>query len=356
MSDQDKKHNILIYGATGYTGQLTARLAKQQGLHPILAGRNGQKVKSLAQEMLFEHRVVDLHNHSMLKQALQDVKCVLHMAGPFSATSRPMLDACLATNTHYVDITGEIEVFENCAQRDAEAKRRGLMVLPGAGFDVVPSDCLAKYVADVLPGAISLTLAISGGGHVSRGTAKTAMEVVGLKPFVRRGGRLVRLNKPSHREFDFGSGLTRCVNVSWGDVASAYYSTGIPDIEVLFPSSAMLERSHRLNPFVSRLLRTDLAQHFIRQRINKRPEGPTEEQRRKARAVLIAEAADGKRNKIAARLITPDGYTLTAATALAIAQRIQQDDYKPGFQTPALAYGADFILQFDHVSRQDITL
>ena len=356
MGQRDKKQNILIYGANGYTGQLTTRLAKQQGLHPILAGRNAEKVKALADDMLFEHRAIDLHDHSALKQALQDVKCVLHMAGPFSATSRPMLDACLETNTHYVDITGEIEIFENCAQRDGEAKGRGLMVMPGAGFDVVPSDCLAKYVADLLPGAISLTLAISGGSNVSRGTAKTAMEVVGLKPFVRRGGRLVRLEKPSRREFDFGSGLTPCVNVSWGDVASAYYSTGIPDIDVHFPSSAMLERSYRLNSFASRLLRTNMTQYFIRQRINKRPEGPTEEQRQNARAVLIAEAADGKRNKIAARLVTPDGYTLTAATALAIARRIQEDDYKPGFQTPALAYGADFILQFDHVSREDITL
>ena len=167
---------ILIYGATGYTGKLIAKAAHDQGACPILAGRNLAKVERVAEPLGLAARVFDLADPAGIDAGLKDVAVVLCVAGPFSATSRPMADACLRNRVHYLDITGEIEVFEALAARDAEAKARGVMLLPGVGFDVVPSDCLAAHLKRRLPDATDLKLYLSLGANMSRGTAKTAVE------------------------------------------------------------------------------------------------------------------------------------------------------------------------------------
>src|SRR6187402_1304471 len=102
-----------------------------------------------------------------------------------------MVDACLAERVPYLDITGEIAVFEAAAARDAEAKAAGVVLLPGAGFDVVPSDCLAAHLKRRLPSATSLALAFQVLGGVSRGTATTAVENLARGGMVRRAGKLV---------------------------------------------------------------------------------------------------------------------------------------------------------------------
>jgi short subunit dehydrogenase-like uncharacterized protein len=178
---------LMIYGATGYTGKLVARTAKALGLRPLLAGRNDAKLKSVAELHGFECRTIDLADAAGLRSALSGIAVVLHLAGPFSRTSKPMLDACLEAKAHYLDITGEIDVFEACAARDAEAREAGVMVMPGVGFDVVPSDCLAAHLQRRLPDAVALTLAISGLGKASRGTAKTSIESIARASRARGG-------------------------------------------------------------------------------------------------------------------------------------------------------------------------
>ncbi len=159
---------FMIYGATGYTGRLTARTAVQQGLRPILAGRNPAKVAALAQELGLEGRAIALDDSAGLDAALREVAVVLHCAGPFSQTYPPMAAACLRTGTHYLDITGEIAEHEALAGRDAEARAAGVMMLPSAGYDVVPSDCLAAHLKRRLPSATHLALAFSSAGGSSR--------------------------------------------------------------------------------------------------------------------------------------------------------------------------------------------
>src|SRR5687768_8923152 len=145
--------SVVLYGATGYTGRLIARLASTYDIRPILAGRNPDAVAALARELGFEHRVFSLDDDAALERALRGASAVLHCAGPFSLTSEPMANACLRTGVHYIDITGEIDVFEQLHARDAAARAAGMMLLPGAGFDVVPSDCLAAHLKRRLPSA-----------------------------------------------------------------------------------------------------------------------------------------------------------------------------------------------------------
>ncbi len=346
--------NISIYGATGYTGKLTARVAHERGLKPILAGRNAAKLKAVAEPLGFQWRAFDLADAGGLDAGLKDVAVVLCIAGPFSATSRPMADACLRNKVHYLDITGEIAVFEALAARDAEAKRAGVMLLPGVGFDVVPSDCLAAHLKRRLPDATGLKMYIAGNFSVSRGTAKTMVEGIAAGTSVRRGGRLVTLDHAVEDVCDFGQGPKPTMPVSWGDVSTAFYSTGIPDIEVHFEAMPALKTVTRLPGFVKSLMGLGPAQRLLKSLIDRQPEGPSDDERRTASAVLVGVAKNKKGESVRARLWTPEGYTLTAMTGLDIARRVASGEFKPGFQTPSLAFGPDYITGFDGVTREEL--
>jgi short subunit dehydrogenase-like uncharacterized protein len=345
---------FLIYGATGYTGKLTAREAKKQGLKPILAGRSEDKLKALGTELGLEWRAFDLKETAKLDAALKDVAVVLHIAGPFSATSKPMADACIRTKTHYLDITGEIAVFEALAARDAEAKKAGVMLLPGVGFDVVPSDCLAAHVKRRLPEAQDLKMYIGGLGKASRGTLKTMIEGVAKGTQVRRFDTLTTLDGMNEDLCDFGQGPKPTMAVSWGDVSTAWHSTKIPNVEVHFEMTPEMKRMMNVPAVVKLFLGLPFMQSILKRQVDRGPEGPTDAERQSGYAVLIGVARDDKGNTVRTRLRTPEGYSLTAQTGLAVVKRVIAGDYKPGFQTPSLAYGADFILSFDGVTRDDL--
>lgn len=346
---------FLLYGATGYTGRLIVAEALRRGLRPILCGRRAEAVAALAAETGLEHRVANLHAAETLDRALDGVAAVLHAAGPFVDTFPPMLGACLRAGVHYLDITGELLVIEALAARGDAARRRGIMVMPGVGFDVVPSDCLAAHVAGRLPSATRLTLAIKGLALSTRGSARTLIRYAGLDRTVRRGGELIRVPAGSlERPFDFGAGPERCLNVGWGDVASAYYTTGIPDIEVYFDALPVREAMLFSSRAAGGLLQLPVWQAMLDAAAGWLPEGPTAAQRDGAAMQLVAEAADAAGRAARARLVTPEAYACTALTAVAVAARVAAGDLEIGFQTPARVYGADFVLGCAGVERVDL--
>ena len=345
---------ILIYGATGYTGKLMAKTARQQGLEPILAGRDAAKARAVAEPLGLAWRSFDLADPARVDDGLKDVAVVLNAAGPFSATARPMADACIRGRIHYLDITGEIDAFEALAARDADAKAAGVMLLPGAGFDVAPSDCLAAHLKRRLPNATDLKIYIGGAATLSRGTMKTAIEGIAAGTRVRRGGRIVTLDRAASGACDFGQGPKATAPVSWGDVSTAYHSTGIPNIEVQFEATPAITALARLPGFVKSFLGRPFMQTFLKARVDRQPEGPSDEARRSGRVVLVGVARNEAGESVRSRLTTPDGYALTAMTSVDFAHRAASGQFKAGFQTPSLAYGADAILGFAGVRRDDL--
>ena len=335
--------NFLIYGANGYTGELITRFAVERGMRPIVAGRSEAAIKALAEKHGLVHRVFSLDETEKLDAALNEVAMVLHCAGPFSLTSRQMGEACLRTGTHYTDITGEIAVFEACAAGGGLAKDAGIMVMPGVGFDVVPSDCLARRLKDRLPSATNLTLAFYGKGRISHGTQATMTMNIGKGGAIRREGKITPVPAAWRtREIDFGEGVVKLgVTIPWGDVSTAFYSTGIPNIEVytVAPPSAL--RLMKLSRFIGPLLATGPVQRYLQGKIP--PGGPSDEERARGKTLLWGEASDDAGNRIEERLTVPEGYTTTALAALEITRRILAGDLKPGFQTPSMAYGPDLI-------------
>lgn len=347
---------ILIYGATGYTGKLVVREAARRGLDVVLAGRDPEKLKALGEIHGFETRAVALDDAAGLAAALDDVAAVLHIAGPFSKTSRPMADACLATRTHYLDVTGEIDVFEALARRDAEAKSAGVTLLPGVGFDVVPSDCLAAYVATRIEEPTLLRIGLAGlGGGVSRGTARTMLESLGDGLRVRHQGVLVRRPMGSlEHHFELGAGPLRGVAMPLADLASAFHSTGIPDIETYVIVSGAIPWLLKASRFVAPLLRLEAVQDFLSARIDALPEGPDDETRESGRAVVLAEVEGPGGQRAAAMLETPSGYAMTQVAAIEAARRAAAGEAPIGYQTPATAFGADFPLECSDSRRTDL--
>jgi short subunit dehydrogenase-like uncharacterized protein len=344
----------LIYGATGYTGALTARLAAQGGARPVLAGRNEPALAAIAGELGLEHRTVRLDDPPALDRALDGLQAVLHCAGPFSATARPMVEACLRTKTHYVDITGEVAVFEALHARSEEARAAGIMLLPGAGFDVVPSDCLAAHLKRRLPTARRLALGFQASGRLSRGTATTMLENIGRGGLVRRGGRLLPVPSAWRtREIDFGRGPRTAMTIPWGDVSTAYYSTGIPDIEVYMSAPLSIRAASRALRLVGPLVATAPAQSLLKRRLRSRPPGPSDAERARGRSLLWGEVTDDGGGTAVSRLAGPEGYTLTTLTALLIVGKILAGQAPAGFQTPSTAYGPDLILEVAGVTRSD---
>ncbi|MBO1347819.1 MAG: saccharopine dehydrogenase NADP-binding domain-containing protein [Hormoscilla sp. GUM202] len=356
-------NKILLYGANGYTGSLIARLAVQLGLRPILAGRNESKIKPLAAYLNLEYCSLALDDAMTLEAELQDVVAVLHCAGPFQQTWKPMVTACLRTKTHYLDITGEWMVLEAIAALDREAKAAGVMLLPGVGFDVVPSDCLAAHLKGRMPAAEKLAIAFQMSadssnlsGQLSRGTATTIVEGQSRLGMVRQNGVLTPVPAAwKTRTIDLGRGPVFTTTLPWGDVSTAYYSTRIPDIEVYTAVSPSLYRMMIASRYLGWFLSLPAVQNFQKRAIALSPPGPTDLQRQQGISLLWGEVEDKVGNKLASRLQCPEGYTLTAMTAVTILEKVLAGEVEVGFQTPSLAYGADLILSIEGVVREDIT-
>ena len=339
---------LMIYGATGYTGQLIAAQAVALGLEPILAGRNAQKLASMARKFGLETRAFDLGDADRITAALENITVVLHCAGPFVHTATPMFEACLRTGTHYLDITGEIDVFESLAARDAAAKEARIMVLPGAGFDVVPSDCLIADLAARYPGGQYLRLGLAAHSGASRGTMRTVLEsITNLR--IRRNGAITRVAAGSlSHDFDFGVPPRTALVGVLGDVSTAYWSTGIPNIAAYGQATSLVRMLTRMSR-LSSWLPGRMSQLLLSRWVERASAGPSESERRESYAILVAEIEDANGRRAAARLRTPDPYDFTAEVAVTIATRALHGDIKIGYQTPSLAYGADLIRQFPDV-------
>jgi short subunit dehydrogenase-like uncharacterized protein len=347
--------DFLLYGSYGYTGRLIAERARELGLTPLLAGRDAAQVQAQAAELGLPHRAFGLDDTAALEAALRETRVVLHSAGPFSRTSRPMVEACLRTGTHYLDITGEIAVFEAAAARDRQAREAGVMLLPGAGFDVVPSDCLAAHLKRRLPSATTLSLAFQGLGGISRGTMTTMIENIDQGGAVRRGGRITRVPAAYRtREVDFGRGPVTVTTIPWGDVSTAYHSTGIGDIEVYTRVAAGQRRMMRATRRLGWLVGSAPVQGLMKRAVRRGPPGPTPEQRARGVSLLWGQAEDASGRRAVSRMTAPEGYTLTARTSVEAVRRVLAGDAPAGFQTPSRAYGADWILEFDGVTREDV--
>lgn len=350
----NQQNTIILYGSYGYTGRLIAHECKSRKLNVILSGRKQEALQDQSKETGYPFEIVDLSDSIALRNLLQKGRVVIHCGGPFQFTAKTMADMCLSTHTHYTDITGEYQVFEMLAEYDSKAKEAGITILPGTGFDVVPSDCLAVFLKMKLPSATHLELAFKmSNGGLSRGTAKTMTEGLGQGSVIRKDGKVIHIPLGEKvKEIDFGSFKARCLNIPWGDISTAWNSTGIPNMEVYMGTSGKTIAGAKMSRYLNGILKLRLVKNLILKKIEKRSSGPGIEKRNAGKSFLWGKVWDDSGNSCTATLETISGYTLTAKASVLIAEKILNNNFKTGYQTPAMAYGADLVLEIEKTVRK----
>ncbi|KAL7754492.1 hypothetical protein RI367_000476 [Sorochytrium milnesiophthora] len=359
-------HTILLYGANGYTAKLAAEFAVSNNEHAaffkstlVLAGRSKEKVEPIAKQYNLPFRTFSLTDSdtATIDEALKDVRVVMHLAGPFMYTAEPMIKACIRNKCDYLDITGEQDVFQMVFEKhSAEITRAGIIAIPGAGFDVVPTDCVAARLAQALPSATHLDLAFgaSKGSAMgpSAGTAATAFAAVTgeAKACARRDGKMVpeRIGYKQRTAKFATSGETNVMWMPWGDCYTAHHSTKIPNINtfIITPYAAGLVAYYGEPLFKFALRYVPFLKRTVESAIPKFITGPTKETREKASVDVWGEARDERTGDVATlSIVVKEGYTLTALTALETALRLyeRKTDMSSGPATPSMAFGASFV-------------
>lgn len=343
----------IIYGAYGYTGQLITELAVEKSMDIVIAGRSDQKISALANRFGLDYVVADTSNLSVLDSIAEQSTLFINCAGPFSETIDPILKYCIEKQLHYIDITGEIEVFEKAKRYDEAARQKGIMVMPGAGFDVVPSDCLAKYLSEKIDSPTHLELAFKGVGGPSKGTSMTMIKGMHKGGAIRENGKIKSVPAGFEvKKFDFDRPGLTAATIPWGDVSTAFHSTGIPNIKVFMAMSPKMIKNLKFSNYIKPILSWSFVQDIMASQVKEG--GPSEDVRMKSSSYLVGEVRNAKGEVHAAKIKTIEAYTLTAETTIIIAQRILAGDVKVGYQTPSSVYGYQLILEVEGTELKDL--
>ncbi len=332
---------FMIYGANGYSGELIAREAVARGQEPVLAGRSADKIQPLADELGMQARIFDVNNAA---SHLKDIDLVLHCAGPFSATSAPMIEACLAAKAHYLDITGEIDVFEHAHAQHSRAQQAGVVLCSGVGFDVIPTDCIALRLKEALPSATHLSLGFESRSKSSPGTARSTVEGFAAGGRIRVDGEIQETKIASlKRTIDFGNGPHMAVSIPWGDVSTAYYTTGIPNIVVYMSVPESVAKGMKRANWLRPLARIKPLQNILKNQAAKRASHMDEEEREQAPTYVWGEATNDSGDRRTARVKTANGYTVTIHGSLAVTEFLLGCKVDGGYYTPARLVGPELV-------------
>lgn len=345
----------IIYGANGYTGALIAEEAVKRGYQPILAGRRKQSVESIADKLNLDYRIFDLQDQLTIQQNIQDAVLVLHCAGPFSKTAAPMMQACIASHTHYLDITGEIDVFEHAQSLHKQAEAADVVVCPGVGFDVIPTDCVAAALKEALPDAHELSLGFDSRSGMSPGTAKTSVEGMAMGGKIRANGRLESVPLAYEvRHINFGNGEKSAMTIPWGDVSTAYHSTGIPNVRVFIPGSEKMIKSAKFANNIRFALSWNWVQNFLKKRIDKSVKGPNQQTRDKQPTYVWGEARNQQGDIKTARIKVDNGYSLTITGSLSVVEYLLSNQVSGGAYTPSKLVGSHLIAELPNSGQLEI--
>lgn len=342
----------LLYGANGYSGKLIAEKALEAGEQPVLAGRSAEKIKPIAERLGLEWVAFSTTDRETMNSVIKNSDLVLNCAGPFTKTAGPVSDACIRYGAHYLDITGEIPVFEMLHKKSAEAEKKGIILLPGTGFDIVPSDTLAAILKKELPTAEKLDLCFWGLSQPSAGTTQSALAQLPEGSLIRENGQLKRIAHFSKsRVISYEGEKHELFAIPWGDVYTANISTGIENIAVYteIPGSDVMKMA---KPLMG-LLKFEPVLKSVQFMAKSLIDGPDANLRRSGHAILWGEVSDSQKS-VRRALKTPEPYQLTVDTALKAVQVTLKGDTKPGFHTPTTAFGTDFFMKMPGVELREI--
>lgn len=338
---------VLLYGANGYSAQLIIEELLSKNILPVVAGRTHNKIKSAATKFGCEFKIFDLDDFETICNEIVNFKVVLNCAGPFQFTAEKLIKACIKEKVNYIDITGEIPVIEYAWSKNDEAKKAGICIIPSVGFDVIPTDCLSVITARKIKNPQSLEILLQNENvKISRGTLITTIEMMCNSGKLRKEGKII--DSPIGEKVfvkDIGEKKYYGISIPWGDVASAYYSTGIKNITVYLGVNRIIYSLRKVLLQLIKLLRVNLIKSGIIRIIKLLVTGPDEKKRKKVKSYIITSVKNEIESCTDINLVT-EGYTLTKIGAATAVERILQGIDKKGTLTPAMAFGYDFVNPF----------
>jgi short subunit dehydrogenase-like uncharacterized protein len=330
---------ILIYGANGYTAKLFANHLLKNNIQPILAARSS-KVQTIGQKLNCSTRIFSIDN---AEEQLQDIDFLVNLAGPFSITQEKLIQACINSKTHYLDIAGEYTEVKKAFQFHEEASQNGIVVLPAAGFGVVPTDIAATLACEQVNNPTHLKIAYATVGGASRGTLKTVLKDIQKSGHILVNGEYQRA-KPAERELTitvFGKPIRTVYNPWRADLFTAYQSTDVKNIETYseFPSFVVSMMKGKLT-----WLRNLILNRFI----NFLPEGPTGKQLQKGSTYIKAIAKNSKGDEGIVEIQGPEAYLFTVICIQKMIELISENESVKGFITPS-QLGTKWILETERI-------
>jgi len=346
----------MIYGAYGYTGMLIAEEAVRRGHKPVLAGRAQEKLVPFAKRLGLDWVVFDLQDEQRLKGIIQNFTLVFNAAGPFTHTCEPMVRACLDTKTNCVDIAGELTVLEHILSLDQQARRKDIVLIPGLGFDVIATDCMARYVAEKIndPTQLEIATVTSITSKPSPGTIRSILDIVSKGTIARRQRQLVKIPVGlGEKRIRFIDQERTVLPVTLGDLVTAYRTTGIPDITTFVGFSEREATLYkRTQPLYRRLFSFAPLRRLVQKQTSKLARGPDEHMRRTNRSQVWVCARNKKGVERHAWLETIEAYQFTAVAGVLCVEKLLINDFH-GALTPGLAFGADLVLNIPGSTRVD---
>jgi short subunit dehydrogenase-like uncharacterized protein len=334
----------MIYGANGFSGRAVADRLRQAGHDPLLAGRGGREIAAVAASLGVEHRIFDLRDPGAIAAGMAGVGVLLNAAGPFIETAPPLIEACLRGGAHYLDLAGEWPVFDLALRRGPEAAAAGVMLMPGAAFSIVVSDCVLAHAIAQVPDAVLLRVATAQ-APLSRGSVLSAIALMSPDVLVRRGGVVCRIPVGQlTRSFNLGAGEQTCVAVSAPDVVTGEQTTGVGAIETYLEAPLAWGLAYGAGALALKLKGAKAVGETLRRASRRWPDHPSPAAIAQARGAVVVETVDPWRRTRRFGLRTLNGYAVTVAAAQAIVERVLRGEVTPGFQTPAGRYGAGLVV------------
>jgi short subunit dehydrogenase-like uncharacterized protein len=322
MNEESIPGKLLIYGATGYTGTMICHEAARRGIDFEIAGRNADKLSMLAAQLEVPFHAFEVNDLAGWNESLDGKSALLNSAGPFSETAEMSMEACLIFKVHYFDITAEVDIYRLAESKDKAAKAAGIMILSGAGL-FASYDPLVVHTAKRVKNPVSLRTAFKYSGGFTPGSVASSANIINAGLLIRNNGKIQKLSEASPASFDFGNGPEECFPTPLGGVILCYKSTGIPNIEEYFQMALPAETSE-----VETL---------------KFQQGQTVAHAEQVKSKIVAEVTDADGIIVRSMIEMPDGYMPTVTSSLEIVSRALSGVFKPGFQSPASAYGEELL-------------
>ena len=314
---------IVLFGATGYTGRLTAEAMAAAGARPVLAGRDRARLEALAGRLGgLEVAEADTARPDSVRGLVGRGDVLVSTVGPFLTRGEPAVRAAVEAGAAYLDATGEPpflrRVFEELGP--LAAGRCGLV--PAFGYDFVPGNLAGALALAESPAATRVTIGyfVTGGGGFSSGTLASGAGMLLEPGFAWRDGRL-RRERTARRVRSFPIGGREWLAVSYG--GSEHYALprvapGLRQVEVYLGwfgrRSRAVQAFSAVGAPLARLPGAGaLARAVTGPLARQTGRGPDEAARRGGGSLVVAVAADdGGRELATVRLHGPDPYTLTA--------------------------------------------